>query len=40
MSVFSLLILIKYKNKHKLENKEQEKVMDIEKKRQIGSIDI
>lgn len=40
MSVFSLLILIKYKNKNKLENKEQEKVMDIEKKRQIGSIDI
>lgn len=40
MSVFSLLILIKYKNKNKLENKEQEKVMDIEKKRQIRSIDI
>ncbi len=40
MSVFSLLILIKYKNKHKLENKKREKVMDMEKRRQIGSIDI
>ncbi len=40
MSVFSLPILIKYKNKNKLENKKREKVMDIEKKRQIRSIDI